>query len=500
MMQVRHVGIRGKGRSFVLAFMVVLFGLLWYDYQRTLKPFTILFNDVPFAVATHQKTVEGALLDVGLRIHPNDIIEPDPSSDLVRDEVVRVKSARQVSIDADGRLIECYTHRRTPGEILKEAGIDTTDHDKVVVNGREMPLYAPLTEPEPGRQAGRSLLGGPKPPWEDPVPPVRLVLKRAATIYVNDGGIPAVLHTTATTVGEALRLHDIVLYLGDRINPALGTRVSTGLRVYIQRSKAVEIIADGHSLRTRTRGETVADVLAQQGVALVGNDMVAPPEPTAVQEGMGIRVTRVSRARLIEQDTIPFETVWRPHTDLEIDQQELEREGREGVTKRRIDVIYHDGQEVQRELEDEWLESEPETKVIRYGTRIIPRTLQVEGNTLTYWRKIRMLATSYSAATSGKDADHPRYGITFTGVPVTKGIVAVDPKVIGLHSDVYIPGYGRATAGDTGGAITGRRIDLGYGDDELVMWYRWVDVFLLGPPPPQDQIRWVLPNWPRERR
>jgi len=27
-----------------------------------------------------------------------------------------------------------------------------------------------------------------------------------------------------------------------------------------------------------------------------------------------------------------------------------------------------------------------------------------------------------------------------------------------------------------------------------------VDVYLLDPPPPRSQIRWVLPNWPVERR
>jgi 3D (Asp-Asp-Asp) domain-containing protein len=79
------------------------------------------------------------------------------------------------------------------------------------------------------------------------------------------------------------------------------------------------------------------------------------------------------------------------------------------------------------------------------------------------------------------------------------GIVAVDPRVINLGSSVYVPGYGVGFVGDTGGAIIGRRIDLGYDDDKLVDWYRWVDVYLLEPVPPSYQIRYLLPNWPRER-
>jgi len=70
------------------------------------------------------------------------------------------------------------------------------------------------------------------------------------------------------------------------------------------------------------------------------------------------------------------------------------------------------------------------------------------------------------------------------------GIVAVDPRVINLHSRVYVPGYGIGIAGDTGGAIRGRRIDLGYDDDSLVLWYRWVDVYLLTPVP--DRIDYIL--------
>jgi 3D (Asp-Asp-Asp) domain-containing protein len=41
------------------------------------------------------------------------------------------------------------------------------------------------------------------------------------------------------------------------------------------------------------------------------------------------------------------------------------------------------------------------------------------------------------------------------------GIIAVDPHIIPLGTKLMIPGYGRAIAGDTGGAIIGHRVDLG---------------------------------------
>ncbi|MGP4076165.1 3D domain-containing protein, partial [Halobacillus sp. K22] len=39
-------------------------------------------------------------------------------------------------------------------------------------------------------------------------------------------------------------------------------------------------------------------------------------------------------------------------------------------------------------------------------------------------------------------------------------VIAVDPDVIPLGSEVYVEGYGKAVAGDIGGAIQNDRIDV----------------------------------------
>jgi peptidoglycan DL-endopeptidase CwlO len=51
-------------------------------------------------------------------------------------------------------------------------------------------------------------------------------------------------------------------------------------------------------------------------------------------------------------------------------------------------------------------------------------------------------------------------GMTATGIPVGWGVAAVDPSVIPLGTHLTIPGYGEAVAADTGGTITGDRVDL----------------------------------------
>ena len=68
--------------------------------------------------------------------------------------------------------------------------------------------------------------------------------------------------------------------------------------------------------------------------------------------------------------------------------------------------------------------------------------------------KHKFVVTAYSSSDKGVG----KY--TYTGKRVRKGMVAVDPKVIPLHSRIYIPGYGHAIAEDIGGGVKGRHIDV----------------------------------------
>lgn len=84
-------------------------------------------------------------------------------------------------------------------------------------------------------------------------------------------------------------------------------------------------------------------------------------------------------------------------------------------------------------------------------------------------------------ATAYLPGDGNGSGITATGMVATRGVVAVDPGVIPLGTRVYIPGYGEAVAGDTGGAIRGNRVDLcmeSYGE-AMQFGRRAVEVYIL---------------------
>ncbi|RFU62896.1 3D domain-containing protein [Peribacillus glennii] len=74
------------------------------------------------------------------------------------------------------------------------------------------------------------------------------------------------------------------------------------------------------------------------------------------------------------------------------------------------------------------------------------------------YKTMTVKATAYTASCKGCS------GITATGINLKKNpnakVISVDPKLIPLGSKVYVEGYGMAVAGDTGGAMRGKKIDL----------------------------------------
>ncbi|MGD2105791.1 MAG: ubiquitin-like domain-containing protein, partial [Anaerolineae bacterium] len=415
-----------------------------------------------------QDTVSAVLTDVGVQLHPADAVSPSPEASVEPGMTVRVDRARPVVVTVEGQSATVRTRATSLDDILREAKVTLRPNDDVTIEGD---LSAPPAEERPPR----------------------IVIVRAVPITLQEGEKTTTFYTTAPTVGEAIHQAGLTLYLADHVRPGLSTRVSAGMEIELDRSTPVTVNVDGRSVRTRTHRETVGAVLADLDIVLTGEDYTEPPQHAPLADEATIDVFRISERFIMEQEPIPYESVWRPDPDLEIDHEKLLQEGSPGVLERRIHVRYKNGHEISRTVENQYVALPPTTHVRGYGTKIVVRTADTPSGGIEYWRKIRMLATSYSAATAGTPRSADWYGRTATGARMRKGIVAVDPRLISLGTNVYVPGYGMGLAADTGGAIKGKRIDLGYDNNNLELWYRWVDVYLLTPVPLASQIDYTLP-------
>jgi len=95
---------------------------------------------------------------------------------------------------------------------------------------------------------------------------------------------------------------------------------------------------------------------------------------------------------------------------------------------------------------------EKEEIVIQKEPVVIKEYVEIEEEVEWFY----FVATAYSANDSSQGTNE----ITATSKEVCKGIIAVDPEIIPLGTEVEIKDMGEFTAEDTGSKIKGNRIDI----------------------------------------
>lgn len=183
--------------------------------------------------------------------------------------------------------------------------------------------------------------------------------------------------------------------------------------------------------------------------------------------------TRFSSKLEEQTEVLSKKTVYKDDPEVEAGIETVLDEGSDGKKTKIIKITYFEGEEYERELVSTDV-TPPQDKIISRGTKIVWKTLDTADGQVSYWKKMRVYATHYDSRCPGCNE------WTAIGMRAGKGVIAVDPKVIPLRSRVYIPGYGVAVAGDTGGAIRGNIIDLGFDDARTAGWTaHFIDIYLL---------------------
>ena len=335
----------------------------------------------------------------------------------------------EVTVSTEGEEHIIKTDKETVGEVFDELGIELKEADEVVP--------AKDTELEDGMEITHAA---------------------SKDVVVVTDGEDENYSSTKETVGELIANEEIHYSEHDELSHQVHEQLEDGLVINIISAKDVVIDHHGEEKTVKTTAETVEDLLLSEQIELKEGDKVKPKLTAELKDDQKIEVIKVDVEIDVVEEKVPFEVEEKKDKDLEKGKKKVITEGSQGLVSKTYKVVYENGEEKTRKLEEEHVIEEAKTQLVSVGTKV-PETSSVQtssepagGQTYT------MEATAYTPYCNGCS------GITAGGINIRSNpnmkVVAVDPSLIPLGSRVWVSGYGEAVAGDTGGDIKGNRIDL----------------------------------------
>jgi uncharacterized protein YabE (DUF348 family) len=447
-------------------FPVLFLGLaaaLFLVYSQGFEKTVLLeINGQSREIDTSAWTVSRFLEEQGIVLTEGDAVDPQVSGLLIGDQDISIQQASWFTIQNGGSNHSIFGRYTTLAELLSDLGIEPDPDDLYYLDGVRVSVEALIN---PGSNHS-------------------LQIQKQKSVELAQGNSSHTFHTNFPTLGASLWSNKIYLEAGDKLDLPLDFPITMSTDATLEKSQEITIQLSNETIKSKTNANTVGEALIDSGIALQDLDFSRPGANAPVPMNGNIQVIRVKEEQFLESEPIPFDTETQPVSDLEIDNRSLVQSGVLGLMTKRMRVRYEDGVETSRQIEDEYISQPPQAEIIGYGTKVVPHILDTPDGQIKYWRALEMYAVSYNVTSNGG------YG-TATGVPLAKGVAAIDPRYIAYGTRMYVPGYGNALAADTGGGIKGRMIDLGYLDEDYVSWHQWVTVYFLWPPP--ENIAWIIP-------
>ncbi|MGB2694797.1 MAG: ubiquitin-like domain-containing protein [Dehalococcoidia bacterium] len=433
-------------------------------------------------VSSRAASGEVVVEQAGVQLAPGDQVEA------VGDDILAVQRATNAIVALDGGVVTLRSQADTVDELLAEAEIAVGPRDSVLLNGVFVSPHAPVEQAAPFAVSNAASIA-PAPAAPDGAP-VIVEVRRAVPFRVIEDGREFQLRSSRENVATALRDVGVRLGPGDKVQPPLDTELSASMEINVEHATPLVVTLPDGKFILYSLAPTVGGALAEGEIALPASYRLDPPADAPVEAGMSVHVVGISEDDELEQERIESQTTYQPDANLAFGEERV-IQGHDGVRFRRYRAVYEDDRLISRELVEEWFDPEVVDTIVYYSTAAAPPTPTPAPAApapagvpagLNVARTINVYATWYNPASSGRPRSDPAYGLSATGVPVDRGIIAVDPSVIPLGTRMYIPGYGYGVAADTGGAIRGYVIDLGYPDGVIPNWAsQWVDIYILAP-------------------
>lgn len=270
------------------------------------------------------------------------------------------------------------------------------------------------------------------------------------TVVVMVDGAAHTVKTHLNSTEGIVREAGINLHTKDQVVIDTET-LQDGSILTVVRASPVTVIVDGKTKTVMTVQRTAQGLADELGFKAPNYTPVGE-NTDSLQSGSTIRIAHVtSRSVKSAERNIDVQVVREKDDTLAKGDETIVQVGQPGVEKVQEETLYENGIAVKTHIISSEVTQAMVPTIVKEGTRDIVISRNVAG------RASRVLTMEASAYLPG---DGDGRGITATGIPATRGVVAVDPNVIPLGTRLFIPGYGEAIAADTGGAIVGNKIDL----------------------------------------
>ncbi|TGE34059.1 3D domain-containing protein [Desulfosporosinus sp. Sb-LF] len=333
-----------------------------------------------------------------------------------------VYNAKTIDAHIDGKTVRITTIYGTVGQALDHSNLKSYPED-IVKPSRDTKVTKGLT----------------------------IEVTRSVPVHLSVDEQTFMTRTPAKTVGEALvdlsERNGLQIKDVDEVNVPRTDAVVDQMEIKVRRAIPILVRADGKTINTYIAPRTVAETLKKLGIALGIKDKVSLPIDHMLVPNEQVQVVRVAERIETIKGEIPFQNVIQAADyPVGLPDKVISR-GSNGLQEQTVRLTLEDGKEVDREILGQRVVTTPINQVTSRGAQT---SVSRGGETIRFKQAYVMTATAYCIPG----------GTTRTGAPVRWGIIAVDPRVISLGENVYVDGYGRAQALDTGGAIIGNRIDL----------------------------------------
>lgn len=240
----------------------------------------------------------------------------------------------------DGEATTVGTFAASVGELLSGSDVQMGPHDRVA----------------PGMEA--SLADGMQ---------VRVLHAKEITVVLN--GRARTVYVTGSTVDDVLEHINVRLRQGDRVEPSRSAPIEEGDVIVYREAVQVRLTIDGRDRGIITNAPTVAYLLDSMGVVLKKRDRVVPAPGKELLSGMRINVIRVDLRRVVEQAELAYGTDVEYSDRFLQGQRVVEEAGVPGLQELTYRVRLENGKEVSRDLVDRRVLRTPVDQVLVVGTR-----------------------------------------------------------------------------------------------------------------------------------